>query len=343
MKFRATFSMVIVFAISGCTSTPLTQIENFAESTAKLTDATDQVIEEYNSVTINEQLQTLKTTHFKTTNPADQRLLSLDELAAIENVYGSDAKKKLSIYRANKSLNDYATAIKALAQAGQRQDISDASVEMVGSLSEMEASLKDLKGADYKPYFDKKKLGSIAATIDLIGSELADSKRKKALKKIITDANPHITQLVDVVVTQLDALNYEMHLNDYSYAALNRRIMDYNNRVARGEYTAKPDKQFEDLLTLWKQTQAHVVNSKKFNHLKVSLRSIASEHEKIALAVSNDQFSSEEIVDAVKNLQDKRKRFDEFKEAIITCDEVGFNSAGEPICKDKELEPSNEA
>jgi len=343
MKLRFLLAMLLSITLASCATTPLTQIENFAESTAKLTEATDEVIDEYNQATVTEQLQNLKHTHFKPVpGGSAQVLLDIDALAQIKNVFGSDAKKKLSIYRANKAVNDYAKSLKALAEAGEREEISKASVELISSLSELEESIGGLKGDGYQPKLDDEKLGLLGAAIDLIGSEIAEHKRREALKDIITSANPQIKVLMNEVVKQLDKLNYETHLNDYSYAALSRRIMDYNLRVSRGEYSAKPEKQFEDLQKLWKDTQIHVVNSKKFKHLKKSLLAIATEHEKIAQQVKKDKFSSKEIIAAAKTIQAKKKRFDEFKEAIVTCDTVGFDDNNEPVCEDKDPEEKSE-
>ena len=319
----------LIFFVTGCITTPTTQIETFAESAAALTESTDSIIEEYNRSTVHAQLRLLKIQHIPGNNN-----LTIEALSNIKNVFGEDAKKKLSIYRANKAIQNYSKALKALAQAGDRKEITKATVELIGSLQDMETSYQTLIENDKEKLFKKDELGTIGAVIDLIGSTIAEEKRRKALKKIIVEADDHIAMLVKEVNRVIDALNLAEDISSNNIVTISTKITDYNRMVERGEFNGNPEKQYELVLSLWEENQKAIAIPKKIAHLQKSLETISTQHNKIKEEVVHDRFTSEEIIKAVGTLQAMKKRYEEFENAIVTCDDVEVNEDGTPVCKD---------
>lgn len=327
---QLSFLFLSVFLlITGCATTPTTQIETFAESTAALTESTDNLIEEYNRSTVHAELRLMKAQH----TPGKTNL-TIEALSNIKNVFGDDAKKKLAIYRANKAIQNYAIALKALAQAGDRKEITKATVNLIGSLQGMETSYQTLIGNDKKKLFEKDELGTIGAVIDLIGSTIAEEKRRKALKEVIVAADTNIATLVKEVNTVIDTLDLADDIKTNNILTISNKIVDYNRMVENKEFNSNPEKQYELLLSLWEENQKAISIPKKIAHLQKSLEAISTQHSKIKDEVVKDRFTSEEIVKAVGTIQEMKKRYDEFENAIVTCDKVEVNDKGDPVCKD---------
>ncbi|WP_027951256.1 hypothetical protein [Haliea salexigens] len=316
-----------LFVVACTTTTPLNQIDKFGESTSALTEKTDELITEYNESQVEVALHFKMRTHIPNRNN-----LQLEDLATIGYLFDGDEKKELAIYKANSSLGAYAKSIRLLAQSGNRADIAKASVSFVSSLDGMQQSYQELLGDKKATFFSDRELGFIAAAIDAVGSAIAEEKKRGALKKIITEADPHIATLIDEIVKQIDQMDYNSQLSTNRSLILQSKITDYNNRVEAGYYATKPDDQYQELFRLWRDAQSVIVTSKEIRNLVEALQEVKKQHAKLAQEVGENRFSSDAVVAAIKDLEKKRKRFEDFEESIVTCDKVKINDEGVPEC-----------
>lgn len=324
---------VLIFS-SGCSSTPTYQIEAFSSSVESLTKSTDELLTEYNSSTLDAQLTALRGEHVpvNTGDDTTKNNLSIDRLSTIVNVFDLDTQKKLSIYRANNALKRYADSIGQLASASNRNSVSSASATLVNSLKGMEESYKGLKGDDKASLLEPEALGTFGAIISTIGDAITEAKRKAALKKIITKADPYIHNLTCVIISVLDAADMADDLKTNARLTLEAKIANYNSRVDNGDYRTNQEQQGKDLRAMWDEYQLMAVTEKRLNHLKNSMESIGKQHAVIKEEVTANRFTSQKVMEAVAVIKDMDNRYNLFKNSTISCDKLKINDKGQAIC-----------
>ena len=171
-----------ILFISGCASTPTTQISEFGDSTKAITERIDTVIEEYNNTALDRQF----TSYASTYKLGKAREFSSDELAKIEKPISVKQKKNLAIYRANKALGGYASSLSLLASAGTRADIDLAAANLYGSIVSINDQYKTIKETD-KDLFDNENLAQTSKIIAAIGNVIVEENSKLTRGETIVD------------------------------------------------------------------------------------------------------------------------------------------------------------
>ncbi len=327
ISFRLLFIALTVQQIAACAPmTSLSQVETFAASAVGLSEATGELIKEYNASTINAGLKNMAVQH----HPGGQNL-TFEKLESIQAVYGHDSLKKLSIVRANQALKQYSSAVLGLAQAGDRESIAKASAGVVSSLHKFNESHQGLTGRA-EPLIGDSALGHIGAAIDLIGAKIVEKRRRQAIKIIVTKADPHIAALVNELTASIDSLSFVDDIVTNRTLVLSTEIAGFNRRVANEYYRNEPDQRFDDLKSLWESNQELLKTPARVGHLKKALQEVAKQHSVIATEVSEDRFTSDGIMRAIAEIKAMKEQYESFQDAIVGCDKIRVDEDGSVSC-----------
>lgn len=324
MKSLITLSCALF--LFSCASTPTTQISTFGQSAKAITESVDAVMTEYNDAALERSY----TDYAVTFNAPGAPSLTRDQLGKIAQPITAAQRKTFAIYRANKALGSYALALAELANAISRDDIDRAAAELYGSmvsLNEQYAALTESKAQ----LFTEDNFAGFAKAISAIGHMVVEKKRRDAIKKIVTQADPHIIRICDTIVEQLKSAGMEDAIAASRTYVLAEEVLDYNDRV-------KPSSTLE-----WKRNQIKrlhglqqdLANSKLTVQQAVkAIEAVKKTHGIVAKEVSKNRFTSAEIAAAVGKLKALEQHYNDFEELLLSCTDITSDSDGVLSCND---------
>ncbi len=314
-------ALVAAALLSGCTSIPTGNIEAFGVATADVTNKIDAVISDYNKANVNDKLVVMAQSNRKYVK---------SDMDPIKKVIIRDSDKKgFALYKANNALGNYARALTSLANAGSHEELALAGVNLSKSLKGMNEQYKTLKETE-KDFISDESSGKISRVISEIASYYVDYKRGKALKEVITAANPSIQTIGKVISDQLLRGVIEGRLYTMKGNELAGDFADYNAMVEKLSFSQKKkalDDIYEKYIAM-ESTTATVTQAQK------AILSVMKAHNELAAELKNDRFDSKRIAVALQNIKTVHKSFDDLEELMKSCEtEIIADDEKGIICK----------
>ena len=293
-----------VLLLFGCVATPTGNIEVFGNAAKGVTDKVDAVIKEYNDANIQNELTKLA----QHSNP-----ITIAAFDPVGEVLIKDAdKKNYALYKANKALGSYATALSGLAKAGSRDEIDLAAAKLYGSLHSLDEQYKTMRGTNL---LDDSTSAIIGRVIAEIGTLYVEKKRGDALKTIIISADKPIQTICDVIIGELLKGTIQERLFTVRYTELSGYISDYNSIVGKSNFDTKK-KALEAIYQKYRVMQA---SSAAVQDAVASTEAIKTAHATIRQEVEKDRFTSKSITEAIGRLKDIQDHYDDLGELMLTC------------------------
>lgn len=318
---------IIFFAVTGCSTTPSTQIQAFADSTKAITDKVDSVINEYNQSVLNRSF----TDYAATYNGSDSNKLTSSLLEEIQQPIDDKAKKGLAVYRANQAIGAYAKSLSALSVAGSRVDIDLASAKLYGSMVGVNTQYKAIN-ENKSDLFKAEDFAGTARLVAEIGSLIVEEKRNNAIKGIVVSADPKIAALCDAIDKQLDESGIYDGISTSRQYVLTEELKNYKAQVKKD--TTLEWRQSE-IKRLYELKQGVVTSKLLVQNAQKAIREVKTTHATLASELKNNKFNSEAIAMAIGRLRDLESHYDNFETLLLECKEIKKDDNGVLSCADK--------
>lgn len=324
MKYAVPLALGV---LTGCSTTPTTQITAFADTSHAVTEKVDTVLGEYNDAALQRQF----TDYAATYNLRYGNRLTTDELAKITRPIDSQFKKTLAIYKANQALGTYSKALSELANAGSRSDIDWAAANLYGAMTSLNAQYQTLNGGD-RNIFDDTKLATISTLIAAFGSSIVDERRNEAIKAVVTEADPAITAICDTIDGQLETAGIEDVIAQSRKYILTEELLDYRTRVQKDRPLGWRRGEIARLYAL----QQEIFNARlQVQQTRKAIVAVKQAHATIARELRQDRFTSAAIASTIGRLKELEKRYDDFDSILVSCEKISRDKGGLLSCDDK--------
>lgn len=318
----------LALALAGCAATPATQIAMFGKSATEVSGKVDAVMEEYNRASLERQF----TDYAATYNGSQAHLLTSETLSGIAVPVTEEQKKNYAIFKANRALGAYSTALAELASAGNRVQLDLASARLFGAMTSLNGQYKTLKAGN-ADLFDKEKVASATSLITAIGSSIVESRRRAAIRGIVMQADPSISLICDAIISQLDQAGIEESIAASRQLIFTEELVDYKARVAATPTSLNWRR--EQIRRLYGLQQG-VFNSKLLvQQTRKAITAVKSAHAVLAGELAANRFSSREMTDAISRLVDLKNHYDDFRTLLLDCRKISRNPQGILSCDDK--------
>ncbi|MEJ1355965.1 MAG: hypothetical protein RPU91_13930 [Candidatus Sedimenticola sp. (ex Thyasira tokunagai)] len=324
---KTPIAVVGLLLISGCGSTPTTQISAFANSTKAITENVDAVIDEYNNTALDREFTSFAATY----KGSHANQLTATELAKIAKPITSEQKKKFAIYKANKALGSYATSLSLLSSAGSRADIDLASANLYGSMISINDQYKTIKETE-KDLFNTENMATVSKLIAAIGSVIVEEKRRKAIKGIVVQANPKIAIICDEINSQLKTAGIEDSISTSRAYILSEELQEY---WTQADDKSKFNWRKSEVKRL-RELQQNMFNSKLLvQKSQKAILAVKGAHDTLAKELEKNRFTSASIAAAIGRLKELDKHYDDFEDLLLSCKKISKNDKGVLSCDDK--------
>lgn len=318
---------LIGLLLLGCSETPTTQIKSFGDSTKGVTEKVDAVFVEYNELALNRDI----TNYASAYSGENAKKITMEDLKELKYPIDEKRKKTFAVYRANKAIGDYATALSELAVAGSRADIDIAASQLYGSMSSMNAQYKTIKDTTDNVFKDED-FALFSRVVAEIGSAVVEEKRNRALKSIVIDADPKIALLCDLVDSQLGSSGIDEGLVVGRNYILTEELKEYRANASRQtslEWRRAEIRKLYGLKEGVNTSKLYVQNAQK------AIRAIKSTHAVLASELAQDRFNSAAIASSVGRLKSLNSHYDDFQDLLMECKKIVSDDKGVLSCNDK--------
>lgn len=316
----------VALILSGCATTPTTEIAAFGDSASAVTEKIDAVIAEYNQAALDREF----TSYAATYDAKHASFLTREELANITKPISSNQQKGFAIYQANRALGGYAKALAGLAAAGNRADLDFAVANLYGSMSRLNQQYKTLTDSE-SSFFDAKQFADISTLVAAIGATIIEEKRREAIKGIVIGADKKIALICDTINEQLEKVKLEDSIAASRQYILTEELKDYKAHL---QDDSALDWRREQIKRLYHLQQA-VFNSKLLvQQTKRAVSAIKAAHALLATELEAGRFNGAEIAVTIGRLSALKKHYTDFDEFLLTCNKVTKNRQGILSCDD---------
>ena len=324
---RIMYCVVALMLLNGCaTTTPTNQIAAFGEATSQITEHVDTVMQEYNESSVARQI----TDYAATYKGQFAARLTLEQLAKISQPITPTHRQQFAIYRANKVLGHYASALGALASAGTKHQVDLASADLYGAFIGLNDQYKLLKGDDVS-LFDNAKLATVSTLIAQIGSVVVEEKRRAAIKDIVLAANGSIGVICDEIIAQLSNAGIADGIALSRQHILREQLIEYKALAKKN--SSKLKWRTQELSRLH-ELQQQVFTSKLLVQRSVqAIKAVKAAHQILSDEVAKDRFNSSELSQTIGRLKALDKHYDDFEQMLLTCAKIFTDEQGVLSCE----------
>lgn len=263
--------LVVAIAFGAC-STPLDSVKKFGSATEVAAKTADDAFIYFNAETIAAQIDIRKY--------ENEKIQAKDTVGPIEK-----SKDLRSCQNALRALGDYASGLELLASKDDAARIDTAAASIgtgLGNLSQTTASL--MGGA---PMLSADQTAVISTVVSIAGKKWIINKRRKAVREVVTLANPDLQKIVENLSQSLGASSNELQAD--MNEARNARIRGYNRRLEAGAYA---DARLRDEHAA--EIQAYSLKVQQvldvFTAARKSLAAVGEAHEKLNEAALSNKF-----------------------------------------------------
>jgi len=323
---RAIIVVSVLLVVAGCVSTPTSQIAAFGESSAALIEKVDAVMVEFNQATIEREL----TNYAATYKGTFAKQFSTEQLAKIIKPISPEQQHSLAIYRANKTLGDYALALAELDSANSRGDIDLASANLYGALTSFNSQYKAIKNSD-KDLFEAEKLASVQSYMSAITTAIVAEKKRNALKHIVLTANPSIALICDEIIAQLQHAGLADGIAASRQYILEEQVVEY--KLLAAKKSSKLTWRTKEMKRLWQLRQQVISANLVVQQSIKALLTIKETHQVLSDELSAGRVDGANIISAIGRLNEFNKHYYDFEQMLMSCTQVTQNVRGILSCE----------
>jgi hypothetical protein len=294
LSLVAACAMAMLLFGYGCTSS-LNHIGAFSQATADLSKQAAAAYAEVNATTIERRINDIaaETGAF----PDDATFEAL--------IGGADLRTRIALLE---GIEAYARALSGLSSADFRKEIDAASKDLYGALGQLQSTYTAIAREPSPLTSDH--FAAIATAVDAIGTRLAEERRREALRTVVIQANPvvqtsmklfeeEISMLSGFILSNLDTI-YTEKIKAYQRES---KTLSFNSRVSR----------LRDVrLSYERMTTTQSLLEK----LTKASSKIAEAHQTLYETVLRNQFTSKQLVLAIREVADLAQTIKAFNDKL---------------------------
>ncbi|MDO6707217.1 hypothetical protein [Photobacterium sp. 1_MG-2023] len=326
MSVKIAAASLSLLLLMGCSQHVSNDLGVYAQASNQLTTQLGEMMQE------NKALQTQRATRtlaLELENPTT--LLTSDRLTRQAKTYADINQQQLTLFRLNNSLKEYSQALGELADARYRADIDYAAARLSGAMIRANHQYEKLTE---KPLFDTDEdtFFVLSSAIAGIGSTVAESQRRKALKAIILSSDPAVSAICDAISQRLASGRFYASLLSERRDNLSTDIRQFNLMKTQGKLSRQDIISQIEILT---QRSVNIAATELiFQQLGAATQTLKDKHHEIANLVANDEFSGKAFIRIAGELRDTGRHYASLNDLLSSC-ETGFELKDDQlICKD---------
>ena len=207
-------------------------------------------------------------------------------------------------------LGDYAKALGDLANADFRRDIDKATTDLYGVLGDLKKTYNKATGQDLS--ISDSGLVLIAMAVDAIGMAIVEQQRRDAIKRIVIESHDAIQKVSTILKQELPGFA------DFAQANIEtvetEMIKAYQTEVVRLSFSQR----IVRLQEIRQQNQAKLAAPSFFGDLGTAAETIGTAHKVLFDAVSQDKFTTRELIQSIREMAEFAKSLQEFHKTLTS-------------------------
>lgn len=293
--WAAVTAVLITMLLQGCAANSMEQISAFGKSASIFADNSKRTLDLVNFNSID--CETYNVAINTSLVPGNSILEGLPD-KSFQNKYQNTATIL-------EKIGDYARALNGLTVAKYRKDIDAASVDLYAALSGLCMAYKRTTGKDL--FFGEYQFKNVHASISEIGTVIIESRRRNAIKMVITQADNAIQvsgRLLEVEFHQNSELSKKAKQNLFDMSNCLRAIYDKQ----RGQENSTVEFRY---IMLMKINQINIfiqTTPELFNSISTGIKKMLEMHAALKLFLLEDKFSTPKIAQQIGELASYSKR-----------------------------------
>lgn len=312
MRFRLfskigclTLSLFFTLTLTGCFSSPLAA-KRISAFYAATTDVSENVADAFKSVdeayiaTATEEA-VAKIAAGEKVNPKEVAKPFLD---------AKEYEARAALLRA---LSEYAGLLAEIMGDSPRKKL-DAQVDKLAASLKSLSSDTTLQGMlGNEKVLTKEEIGIIATGINEIAGLIIDYKRKKDIKDIIKNANPHIEKICAALQKDIGGKRDVPGLRSQLYASYDKRIQERfewiktNSESKSGRKVFTPLEQRAEILSWLYMVQDQAKADGAMERIYRSIGTLVATHDKLSTAFDDSATELDELIGLLKSEADRVK------------------------------------
>ena len=207
------------------------------------------------------------------------------------------------------SLRDYSAALGDLSTADVRPDIDKASKDLYGALVGLRDTFKDITGKDVG--IRDEDLAIIATAVDAIGTVIAESKRRAAIKTIVIRVDPAVQNVSKLLKDEIPTFGEFVKANLSTIET--EMIKSYQKRAEGLTF----DQRVEYIQRIRKQHRITGKSGNFFRDLGTAAEMLGSSYAALRKAVEKNTFTTPELIEQIGELADFAESLREFYRELL--------------------------
>ncbi|SMS02134.1 hypothetical protein VIM7927_03452 [Vibrio mangrovi] len=323
MKKRYLLGLLL---LAGCSTTPTSQVSTLGTVTSDITVKVDAVIDEYNHAALERQL----TNYAAIYRGKHAKDLTSEVLQDISLPVSVGQKKTFAIYQANQGLGAYAKALSEVATAASQADIDLASADLYGSMVTLNDRYETIRGDD-EALFDDETFALFSSVFAAVEHALIEDQRTRILRTVVTQADPMVSQICDVIIEQLKSAGMDDAIIASRQYVLTEEISDYQRRAKEPMTLDERRTEMKRLYGLLQDVQSSRL---LVQQAIKSVGQVKKSHAVLAKALEEKEFSSSEVAATIGKLKEMRNHYRDFESLLLSCEKITKNDQGILSCED---------
>ncbi|WP_415898197.1 hypothetical protein [Neptuniibacter sp. QD57_21] len=311
---------IAMLSIAGCKSTPVNDVQSFADTTQTSQSQINTLISEYNNAAVEEKLLEIA---YK-----NQKISTLDLDQAQQKKLGK-TEPLYTLVVMNNALGAYVRSLSALSTAGNQEKVELAVGQLNSSLINLDANYQAL--TDKEPLFSKEKNSQIASIVASILQARAEKRRNEHIEKIVTAANPEIQIMIDKAIALIKTRKFEAAIKDHRNEQLLVVINDYNN--SRGPRSSNEERK-EKLDRIYEMYSEKITITQEIKTAIKQLELIKKGHSKLLDVFKDEENQVKELRTTIAYLKGINDRQSALETLYSSCESHIVLDKGQITCKD---------
>ena len=301
----------LLVTTTGCGSVSLSQVKQFGSASSALGEHARKAFDLAATASVDRNLYDVAGNPQK--GPTDTTFQGL--FTGSGGVLGGEEKaERLALrLRVLDELANYSSGLQQLAEANFDKDIDAASKDLNGSLVGLRNTFKKASGTDL-PITDAD-IGTIASAVNAVGKSIVETKRRAAIKTVITKADPAVQKATALIAADLGQAS---DLASFVKEALSnsRGSVQQAYNLERSRANSTFDTRYSMLLRARQLYDAEANTPAFFAAVSDGASAAGKAHHALRKAIEVDDFSSAEAARLIGELEVHVKSVQRFSKSI---------------------------
>jgi|GEM_PF-1661611 len=282
---------------TGCSSISSEHVSEFSQASAALSAEAADVLHQASEQ--NRQRKIYQLAH----EPAQG--LTVERLQQVEGFFAGDSQPALLALQA---LEEYSLALALLAGADEQDEIDKAAAALHESVTDMSERYQQLKQSPLNLSASEFRL--LALVADGVGHAVFETRKREAIREIITKSDPAVRLLADAIENSLTAAEI-LQNNDLRHA-LQEQIADYRQRLHDNAITTRT----RALNKMWQQADQLKQLPEQYRAAREATVLLRDSHQLLVAEVTADRYSGEALLAGISELNRYRKKLNSFNKKL---------------------------